>query len=301
MIKSYCFTSLNRRQLLRLACSAGAALVAGGTRAAFSADAALSATLAGFVNSDGFKIHYETFGEGDPIVLVHGWGSSLKANWIDTGWVAALVKARRVVALDVRGHGDSDKPHQQSVYSYANMSRDVLRVMDHLQIAKADFLGYSMGAFMGVWLLAHSRERFTSMILGGIGDETDESLANLPKIVEGIRAKSAAERTDPVSVLIRAYVAQDARNDPEALAVSALQMWPESFSVKLGGPKLSEVDIPVLVVNGGNDHPYIDTAQKLIDAIPNSRLAVIADCDHLATVPDPRFKEQVLEFLARPK
>ena len=60
--------------------------------------------------------------------------------------------------------------------------------------------------------------------------------------------------------------------------------------MQLGGPHLSAVDVPVLIVNGANDHPYIDTVHNLVDAIPNSRLAVIADCDHLATVTDPRFK-----------
>ena len=232
--------SLDRRQMLQIACAAGAGLVAGG-----AARMAHSAEAYGFVDSDGFKIHYETFGEGAPIVLVHGWGASLKTNWIDTGWVAALRKVRRVVALDVRGHDDSDKPHQQSVYSYAKMSRDVLRVMDHLRIAKADYLGYSMGACMGVSRLGHSRQRFTSMTLGGIGDETDESLAALPKIVAGLRAKNPEELTDPVSSGYLAFADRDPRNDREALAASALQMWPEGFPLQLGGPRLSDVDIPV--------------------------------------------------------
>ncbi len=284
---------------MQLAFAAGAGLMPGCGEA--KKNAKLPPPIAeptGFVDSDGFQIRYETVGEREPIVLVHGWGSSLKANWVNTGWVEALKATRRVVALDVRGHGDSDKPHDQAVYSYARMSRDVLRVMDHLGIAKADFLGYSMGSFMGASLLGHARKRFTSMILGGIGDETDASLAVLPQIVAGLRATDPAQIKDPVGVAYRAYAASDPRNDLEALALSALQMWPEGFPLRLTGPKLADVDIPILIVNGANDHPYIDTVHTVIDAIPGAQLAVIPDRDHLSVIGDPRFKERVLAFLA---
>ena len=253
---------------------------------------------AGCVKSDGLEICFESFGQGTPIVLVHGWGSSLRGNWIDTGWVEALTSIRRVVALDVRGHGASDKPHDQAAYGYTKMSRDVLRVMDHLGIAKADFLGYSMGSFIGASLMGRSRERFTSMILGGIGDETDASLAVLPKIVTGLRADNPVEIKDPVSLGYRRYCDSDPRNDLEALALSALQMWPEGFPLQLIGPQAADITLPVLVVNGENDYPYIDTVHKMIDAIPGVQLAMISDRDHVSVIEDPRFREHVLEFLA---
>ena len=290
---------LSRRRLLQWTVTAGVGLVAGCAREEKPAKrSAPSAPPTGFVDSDGFKIYYETFGQGKPIMLVHGWGSSLQGNWVNTGWVEALKPTRRVVALDVRGHGESDKPREQAVYSYARMSRDVLRVMDRLGIAKADYLGYSMGSFMGASLLRHARERFTSMILGGIGDETDESLAVLPNIVAGLRAKDPAEVTDPVGSGYRAYADSDPRNDLEALALSALQMWPEGFPLQLAGQGLADIEVPILIVNGANDHPYVDTVHKLVEAMPNARLAVIPDCDHLSVVGNPRFKEQALAFLA---
>ena len=290
---------LSRRRMLKLTVATGAGLMACCDFGAKSMKpSAAIAEPTGFVNSDGFKIYYETVGQGHPIILVHGWGSSLKHNWVRTGWVEALKATRRVVALDVRGHGESDKPHDQAVYGYASMSRDVLRVLDHLGIAKADFMGYSMGSFMGVSLLGHARERFTSMILGGIGNETDQSLAVLPKIVAGLRADERSAITDPVALAYRAYARSDQRNDLEALALSAQQMWPEGFPLKLGGPGLADVDIPILIVNGANDHPYIDTVHKLVDAIPAVRLAVIPDRDHLSVVADPRFKDEVRAFLS---
>jgi pimeloyl-ACP methyl ester carboxylesterase len=293
-----CIPRVGRRHYLQLAVATVACLVAGcryGAKGTKSAGPVFEPT--GFVDSDNLKIYYESVGDGHPIILVHGWGSSLKHNWVDTGWVEALKARRLVVTLDVRGHGESDKPHDQAVYSYARMSRDVLRVMDHLGIAKADFLGYSMGSFMGVSLLGHARERFTSMILGGIGDETDQSLAVLPKIVAGLRAADSSRITDAVALGYRAYARSDQRNDLEALSLSALQMWPEGLPLKLGGPALAEVDIPILIVNGANDHPYIDTVHRLVDAIPGARLVVIPDRDHLGVVTDQRFKDSVLAFL----
>jgi pimeloyl-ACP methyl ester carboxylesterase len=297
-------TRLSRRQALQWTVAASVGFAAGctkeeqpATRAATPAPSKPAPLPSGLVDSDGLKIHYETFGAGEPIVLVHGWGSSIKGNWANTGWIEALRPTRRVVALDVRGHGESDKPHDQSAYSYAAMSRDVLAVMDHLGIAKADYLGYSMGSFMGISLLASAPRRFTSMILGGIGDETDDSLAALPKIVAGLRAEDPAQITDPVSAGFRAYADSDPHNDLEALALSALQMWPEGFPLKLAGKRPADVDVPILVVNGANDHPYIDTVHRLIEALPNARLAVVPDCDHLRVVSDPRFKEEVLAFL----
>jgi pimeloyl-ACP methyl ester carboxylesterase len=252
----------------------------------------------GSVDSDGIKISYETFGTGTPIVLVHGWGSSLQANWVKTDWVDALLPIRQVVALDVRGHGASDKPHDQSVYSYEKMSRDVLCVMDHLEIPRADLLGYSMGSYMAASLLGTDRSRFTSMTLGGIGDESEQSLAMLPKIIAGLRADDPAQIEDAVSLGYRNYALSDPQNDLEALALSALQMWPEGFPLQLIGPGVTDIDIPVLVVNGADDHPYIETVDRLVDAIPGAELAVIPDRNHVSVIEDPRFKQKALSFLA---
>lgn len=249
----------------------------------------------GSFDSDGLKIHYEVFGQGKPIILVHGWGVDLKKNWVENGWVEALRPVRQVVALDCRGHGKSSKPHDQAVYSYGAMARDVLHLMDHLGIKKADLFGYSMGAFMGVHLLGHERKRFSSVVMGGIGDETEQT-KDARFIAEALRAKDPSKITNPVGSAYRAYVESDRNNDLEALALSALQMWPEGFPLKLGGAGLAKVDIPVLIVDGENDH-YVDGAKKLAGAIPGAKLVTIPDTDHLSVVPDERFKKAVLAFL----
>ncbi len=253
----------------------------------------------GFADCDGLQIHYTSFGAGRPIVLVHGWGTDLQHNWVETGWVEALRPIRRVIALDCRGHGLSAKPRAQAVYGYRAMSGDVLGVMDQLGIAKADFLGYSMGAFMGVCLLADHRERFGSMILGGIGDETPKSAGACVPIASGLRAADPDAIVDPIGRAARAYAAANPNNDLEALALSALEMWPEGYPLQLAGSGLKDVDIPVLVVNGSEDQPYVRSDERLVAAIPGARLCRIPGADHLTAVADPRFREAALDFLRR--
>lgn len=246
-------------------------------------------------------IHHEQSGDGHPIVLVHGWGLDARRNWVETGWVDALVPHRRVVLLDVRGHGRSDKPHTPGSYTYRAMTADVIQVMDELGIESADLLGYSMGSFIGVALLGDERaaRRFSSMILGGIGNETEESAAVATRIAAALRADDAAAIDDPLGRAYRAFVDLGAPGtvDHEALAVAALDMWPDGRPVELGGPALGEAVVPVLIVNGADDRPYVDTVRALVDALPRATEVVIPDADHLTTVTDRRFRDAALAFL----
>lgn len=252
----------------------------------------------GYARSDDrLRVYYEVHGEGDPLVLVHGWAGSIKYNWALTGWIDALQSVRQVVALDIRGHGESDKPHEQGVYGYADMAQDVLAVMDHLGIERADYVGYSLGAFSGVHLLGHDRSRFRSFVLMGIGDEDDASVALAPVIAGALRTPDPADVADPVARAYRALADVDPRNDHEALALAALEMWPEGYPLDLGGPGLSEVDVPVLILNGANDLPYAATDQTLAAAIPSAVLVEVPDADHLSVLGDQRFKQEVLSFL----
>jgi len=251
-----------------------------------------------FVASDGLEIHYQSFGSGRPIVLVHGWGSDLRQHWLATGWVDALLPIRRVIALDCRGHGRSEKPRDQTRYGYRAMSRDVLRVLDRLEIAKADLLGYSMGSFMAACLLGDARQRFSAMILGGIGDESPASSRACLAIAAGLRAPDPDAIADPLGRAVRAWAAANPDNDLEALALSALEMWPQGFPLALAGAGVAEVDFPVLVVNGADDQPYVRSDERLVAAIPGARLARIPGADHLTTVSDPRFPELAVRFLS---
>ena len=119
---------------------------------------------------DNLDFYFVDEGEGEPIVLVHGFASNLEINWIFPNWVSTLRKAgRRVIALDNRGHGRSSKPHDPKAYGLPIMGADVLALLDHVEVERADYLGYSMGGRIGMLLALTHPVRIRSAILGGIG------------------------------------------------------------------------------------------------------------------------------------
>jgi pimeloyl-ACP methyl ester carboxylesterase len=110
-----------------------------------------------FHNGD-VEIAYLDEGEGDPIVLVHGFASTKNVNWVYPTWFSELKKnGRRVIALDNRGHGDSAKLYDPEAYHIGTMAGDVAALMDHLKIERADIMGYSLGSRMTALLRSNSR------------------------------------------------------------------------------------------------------------------------------------------------
>jgi pimeloyl-ACP methyl ester carboxylesterase len=121
-------------------------------------------------DSDGVSIRFIDEGSGDPVLLVHGFASSVKYNWIDPGWVSLLRRnAYRVIAYDNRGHGESAKLYDPQAYQPATMMEDARRLLDHLGIARADVMGYSMGARITAFFALAHPERLRSAIFGGLG------------------------------------------------------------------------------------------------------------------------------------
>jgi pimeloyl-ACP methyl ester carboxylesterase len=119
-----------------------------------------------FFTSSGVKVRYVDVGRGEPVVLIHGFSSSLEANWSNQGIIDKLSKDFRVIALDCRGHGKSDKPHDAASYGL-EMIEDVARLLDHLAIRKAHIVGYSMGgAITGKFITTHP-DRVLSAVFGG--------------------------------------------------------------------------------------------------------------------------------------
>src|SRR5258708_26200498 len=144
------------------------------------------------------EIAYLDEGEGDPILLVHGFASSKNVNWVYPGWVSELRKnGRRVIALDNRGHGESGKLYDPSQYELAIMAGDVVALMDHLQIARADVMGYSLGSRMTAVLALEAPHRLRSIILRAIGIGAITGGGPGENVAAALEAPSLEELTDP--------------------------------------------------------------------------------------------------------
>ena len=164
------------------------------------------------------EIAYLDEGEGDPILLVHGFASTKNVNWVYPAWVSELKKnGRRVIALDNRGHGDSGKLYDAEQYHIGTMAGDVSALMDHLNIERADIMGYSLGARMTAWLALSQPQRLRSAIFGGIGIGLIEGGGPGENVAEALEAPSLDDVTDPVGRTFRAF-ADQTRSDRRALA-----------------------------------------------------------------------------------
>ena len=242
-------------------------------------------------DSAGVQIHYEVFGDDKlpPIVLVHGFASSLDGNWVRPGWVDTLTPLRHVVALDCRGHGESEKLYDAEAYG-DNVPQDVIRLMDHLEIEQADLFGYSMGGRISTRLMTSHPERFHSVVLGGIGNILAARRGGRPGLAEGMLAKDKSEIENPIAKGFRIF-AEATGADLKALAASTRGSW-EPVSAE----EMAKVDVPVLIVVGEDD-TLVGSADGLQDAIPGAELLTIPGKEHLTVVPDQRFKDAVVRFL----
>ena len=227
----------------------------------------------------------------EPIVLVHGFASSSADNWRGPGWHDTLLEAgRRVIALDCRGHGESSKPHDPDAYDSARMARDVIGLLDHLDVERADLMGYSMGGRLGLVLLDEYPERFNSAVLGGIGSSVFVDIGGGEMIAGALEADDPEELVMPVARRFRTF-AEERGNDLTALAACARSMGAVPDKAAFG-----EVDLPVLVVAGENDD-LVGDPEELAAVFPGGRAEVIPDRDHRTAVGDERYKQAVRGFL----
>ena len=169
-------------------------------------------------DSDGVGIAYSDEGEGEPILLIHGFASNVAANWGDVGWIGALAAAgRRVIALDNRGHGQSEKLYDPSCYGAPSMAEDARRLLDHLGIARADVMGYSMGARIATFLLLAHPERVRSAILAGVGINLVRGMVGSGPIAKALEAPRIEDVSNDTARSFRAF-AEKTGSDLKALA-----------------------------------------------------------------------------------
>ena len=243
-------------------------------------------------DSNGVAIHYVDRGSGTPVVLLHGFTGSYERHWERTGVTDALLKAGyRVVGMDSRGHGTSGKPLDSKQYGL-EMVRDVVRLLDHLDLERVHVVGYSMGGAIANQLLVGYADRLLTVTLLGAGWE-GEDLTDLESqmlaLAEGfargdasvlIRGVTAGE-TPPTEEQMKALNASlFARNAPEVLATVARGL-PPLFQIS--ADRLRAVKTPVLAIIGEHDH-NLESVNRMAAVVPGLEVVQIPGASHATSV-----------------
>jgi pimeloyl-ACP methyl ester carboxylesterase len=230
-------------------------------------------------------------GEGEPIVLVHGFASTKEVNWLHPGWLDTLTRAgRRAIALDNRGHGESSKLYEPADYHTTHMAEDVRALMDHLGLERADLMGYSMGARIAAFLSSSHPARVRSLILGGLGVHLIDGVGLPENIADALEAPSLAAVTDPTGRTFRAF-AEQTKADLKALAVCM-----RGSRQTLAREEAAAIRAPVLIAVGTEDK-IAGSARELAAAMPGAQVLDIPHRDHMLSVGDRVFKAGVARFL----
>jgi pimeloyl-ACP methyl ester carboxylesterase len=242
-------------------------------------------------DSDGVRIAYMDEGEGEPILLIHGFASNVATNWVDPQWVSTLTRAgRRVVAYDNRGHGQSEKLYEPALYGAPLMAEDARRLLDHLGIARTDVLGYSMGARIAAFLVFAHPERVRSVVFGGLGINMVRGMVGAGPLAKALEAPRLEDVTNDTARSFRVF-AEQTKSDLKALA--ACMRGPRE---KVPPEKLAAIAVPTLVAVGSKD-VIGGSGAELAALIPNAQFLDIGGRDHMKAVGDARFKQGVLDFL----
>ncbi len=237
------------------------------------------------------EISYLDEGEGKPVMLIHGFASSKEVNWLNPGWVKALVEAGfRVIAHDNRGHGESSKPHDAAVYSLANMANDVLELMDFLGLETPHLIGYSMGARISSRIAVDHGEKVDRIVLGGNGYGMIEGTGSWDPVRDALLADSLDDVADARGRAFRTFADQTG-SDRQALA-SCVTSVRELFTIA----EMQTIPNPVLVAIGTKDD-VAGSGEKLAEIIPGAQYLAIPNRDHMRAVGDKVFIQGALDFL----
>jgi pimeloyl-ACP methyl ester carboxylesterase len=243
--------------------------------------------------SGAIALAYDDLGprDGRPVLLLHGFASNRGEMWRRLGWYGAFErKGHRIVALDWRGHGESEKPHAPDAYAREALVGDAIALLDHLEIGRADVVGYSMGARLALTLALAHPERVDHLVLGGVGGKLFEPAREPGIMAAAMTAKDPESIAEPMLRSFR-HFADEQGEDRLALAAFSQASGDSLSPEALGGMRL-----PVLVVAGARDALAGDP-EELAAAIPGARAVTLPRCDHFSAIPHALFKASVFDFL----
>ncbi|HEV3146212.1 MAG TPA: alpha/beta hydrolase [Gemmataceae bacterium] len=232
------------------------------------AAAAEKKPASGTFDSKGVKICYAVQGKGEPVVLVHGWLSSAAINWDLPGITAALAKDYQVIELDVRGHGQSDKPTKEEEYG-PELVEDIVRLLDHLEVKKAHIVGYSMGGVITANFIVKHPDRVLSGTLGGMGWLREGSLEQ------------------------KVFAAGGRDGKPVGLCFKSLA------KLALTEEQIKSIKVPVAVIFGDKDGLKKLYADPLKSVRADWPVIEIKDADHISCIMKPEFREGIQKWLAK--
>ncbi|WP_420409481.1 alpha/beta fold hydrolase [Hoeflea sp.] len=231
--------------------------------------------------------------DGTPVVLVHGFASTAHVNWVFPGWFKTLDEAGyRVIALDNRGHGESDKPHDPEAYHPEIMAADVAGLIDSLGIAPVHVIGYSMGARISAFLALSRPELVRSVVFGGLGMGMVDGVGDWDPIADALLAPSLDDVSHERGRMFRAF-AEQTGSDRQALAACI-----RTSRTLVDRTELAGLHMPVLVGVGTRDD-IAGPARELAELMPRGEWLDIPNRDHMLAVGDKVFKAAVLEFFGK--
>jgi pimeloyl-ACP methyl ester carboxylesterase len=260
----------------------------------------------GCFDAAGVTLHYLEAGRGVPVVLLHSYTGDSQRQFVRTGCFDALAARHRAIALDLRGHGRSGKPHDPAAYG-PQMALDVVRLLDHLGLDRACVVGYSMGAHVAAQLVTLAPARLHGAVLGGapgrlhwsaaddarVASEADEMEHGLlrSQIARLLPPGQSMPTEDEIRQRSARYLAG---NDLRALAAVRRANAAQVVSREA----IAAAGVPLLGVVGSED-PYLPSLRELARVVPSMRLVVIAGANHANAAARPEFAAAALEFLGK--
>lgn len=241
------------------------------------------------------RLAYIDYGKGEPILLIHGFASNAVLNWVDTGWASLLTEAGyRVIAIDNRGHGDSEKIYKEDAYTPEDMVDDAYKLLQHLNISKTHIMGYSMGARVSAYFALMHSEMTQSLILGGLALGLVHGSGAWAPIHDAMLAEDVTTITSQRGFLFRKF-ADNNKSDRKALAMCII-----SSKKELSAEQVGKIFTPTLVVVGEKDE-ISGSAEKLVELMPNATAITLPRRNHMLAVGDKLYKDSALEFLKKHK